>query len=60
MGIPRWWAEGSLAKNIIFWREHEKGGHFPCFESPAVLAADIRTFTKAINDETVKALKSTE
>lgn len=44
---PKWWAEGAVAKNITFWREHVKGGHFPAVEKPKELIEDIREFTAA-------------
>ncbi len=46
---PRWWADCKVAQNIVFWKEHQLGGHFPSVEQPAVLAADIREFTKALD-----------
>lgn len=33
-------AEG--ANNVVFWREHERGGHFAALEQPAALIDDIR------------------
>ncbi|KAK7227447.1 hypothetical protein V2G26_015450 [Clonostachys chloroleuca] len=55
--IPRWWAEGSASQNIIFWKQHEKGGHFPCFEVPEVLAEDIRAFTRVLDKTTMGILR---
>jgi hypothetical protein len=49
MQIPRWWASCSASKNIVFWREHDKGGHFPPMEQPDVFVEDIRDFSKVIN-----------
>ncbi|KAH8592777.1 Alpha/Beta hydrolase protein [Bisporella sp. PMI_857] len=43
--IPKWWADASVASNIVFWKEHERGGHFAAMEKPAELVADIREFT---------------
>ncbi|KAE9566909.1 hypothetical protein CGMCC3_g16933 [Colletotrichum fructicola] len=39
---PKDWAK-QLA-NIIFWRQHEHGGHFPALECPNDLVNDIRKF----------------
>ncbi|KAF5510285.1 Epoxide hydrolase 1 [Colletotrichum siamense] len=39
---PKDWAK-QLA-NIIFWRQHEHGGHFPALECPDDLVNDIRKF----------------
>lgn len=33
----------------MFWKEHEKGGHFASVEKPVELVEDIREFTKIIN-----------
>jgi hypothetical protein len=45
---PRWWAECKVASNIVFWKEHDKGGHFASVEKPVELVEDIREFTKAV------------
>lgn len=42
---PRWWAEGAVAENITFWKEHDKGGHFASVEKPKELTEDLRAFT---------------
>lgn len=47
--LPRWWANASVSSNIVFWKEHEKGGHFASVEKPVELVEDIREFTKLIN-----------
>lgn len=56
--IPRWWADCKVARNIIFWREHEKGGHFASTETPDQLVEDIREFTQSLTPETLKELTS--
>lgn len=33
----------------MFWKDHEKGGHFASVEKPVELVEDIREFTKLIN-----------
>lgn len=43
--IPRWWADGTAALNITFWKEHSSGGHFASIEKPQQLMEDIRAFT---------------
>lgn len=45
--LPKWWAECKVAENIVFWKEREKGGHFPSIERPDDLVEDIRAFTVA-------------
>jgi hypothetical protein len=47
----------SVSHNIVFWNEHEKGGHFAAYERPAELVQDIRDFTKALNPSRFAALK---
>ncbi|KAF9529180.1 epoxide hydrolase domain-containing protein [Crepidotus variabilis] len=55
--VPRWWAEGSVANNIVFWKEHEKGGHFPSVELPDVLISDILEFFSLIPEAKKKSLR---
>ena len=38
----RRWVEAD--RNVTFWREHERGGHFAAMERPDDLVADIREF----------------
>ncbi|KAJ5194777.1 epoxide hydrolase [Penicillium cinerascens] len=47
MYAQQWWAEAAVGKKIVFWKEHEKGGHFASVEKPVQLIEDIRSFTKA-------------
>lgn len=51
MNIPRWWAVCGVALNIVYWKEHDKGGHFAATESPDVLIQDIRDFTRKVRPE---------
>ncbi len=37
-----------VAKNIVFWREHKAGGHFPPVECGEVLKADFREFAEKV------------
>ncbi|GLB37605.1 putative epoxide hydrolase N terminus [Lyophyllum shimeji] len=61
--VPRWWAQASIADNIVFWREHEKGGHFASLECSDVLERDFLEFFGKISVERravfVKAGKET-
>ena len=57
MSIPRWWAACTVAQNIVFWKEHTSGGHFPAVEKPDELVEDIRDFTKLLNESKVRDLK---
>ncbi len=38
---PREWAERSL-KNIVYWNEVERGGHFAAFEQPELFVREVR------------------
>lgn len=40
--VPRSWVEKTA--NVVFWQEHEKGGHFAAWENPEALAEDMRMF----------------
>ncbi|KAA8900210.1 hypothetical protein FN846DRAFT_989114 [Sphaerosporella brunnea] len=44
--VPRKWAE--MTGRMVFWRWHEKGGHFPAFETPETLALDLREFVDIV------------
>lgn len=56
LNIPRWWAQCTVARNIVFWREHDSGGHFAASEKPDLLVEDIRDFAKVINPTRMAAL----
>lgn len=46
-GMPREFAERSY-RDICFWNEIPRGGHFVAAEEPALVAADLRTFFRAL------------
>lgn len=56
MLIPRWWAEASVAKKVVYWQEHDQGGHFASWENPTVLLQDIREFTKKVRPSYIAEL----
>jgi hypothetical protein len=56
LNIPHWWAQCTIARNIVFWREHDSGGHFAASEKPDLLVEDIRDFAKVINPNRMVAL----
>jgi pimeloyl-ACP methyl ester carboxylesterase len=43
---PRAWGERWF--DVARWSEHARGGHFPGFEAPELLANDVRAFVRAI------------
>ncbi|CZS87900.1 hypothetical protein WAI453_000285 [Rhynchosporium graminicola] len=49
LNIPHFWASSTVSRNIIIWRTHDKGGHFPSIEKPDELIKDIRDFTELVN-----------
>ena len=40
--VPRSWAETKAS--IVFWREHESGGHFAAYEKPDEFVDDLSSF----------------
>ncbi|KAL9597095.1 MAG: hypothetical protein Q9219_005378 [cf. Caloplaca sp. 3 TL-2023] len=44
--VPRSWAEKKM--NIVFWQEHDTGGHFAAYEKPSELADDLTRFFKSV------------
>lgn len=45
-----------MSHNIVFWKEHKKGGHFASVEKPAELIEDIREFTKVLRPSRMASL----
>jgi len=41
MQTPKSWAERAYPK-LIYYKKHDKGGHFPAWEQPQLLSQDIR------------------
>ncbi|KAF8650423.1 hypothetical protein AX16_005228 [Volvariella volvacea WC 439] len=54
--IPEWWGRATLGDNIVLWKEHSEGGHFPSVECPELLKADIREFVEKIHGNRWKQL----
>jgi len=48
VGRRRWVEAG---RNVTFWREHERGGHFAAMERPDDLIVDIREFFRPLRIE---------
>ncbi|KAI9875251.1 MAG: hypothetical protein M1830_008707 [Pleopsidium flavum] len=44
--VPRSWAE--RIANVVFWKEHEVGGHFAMYEKPEELVGDLVKFYKSV------------
>src|SRR5262249_61928377 len=43
---PREWVERGY--NVTHWNDMARGGHFAAMEEPDLLAADVRTFFRAL------------
>lgn len=44
--VPRSWAERKA--NIVFWQEHESGGHFAAYEKPDEFVDDLVNFFPSV------------
>ena len=44
--VPRSWVERTA--NIVFWQEHEHGGHFAAYEKPEALGGDLVKFFRSV------------
>lgn len=42
--LPRAWVERRYGKRLVHWSEMPRGGHFASFETPKLLAEDVRKF----------------
>ncbi|WP_276505030.1 epoxide hydrolase family protein [Terrimonas pollutisoli] len=47
INIPRNWLEKSYP-NMVYYKKHNKGGHFAAFEQPELLVSDIREGFKSL------------
>ena len=45
----RKWMEAKEFKNIQYWSEMPKGGHFAAFEQPELYVADVRAWARKMN-----------
>jgi len=45
---PRAWVERSAGDGMIHWTELSRGGHFAAFETPELLAHDVRLFFRKV------------
>jgi microsomal epoxide hydrolase len=44
--MPRAWV--ATTGGLVFWREHEQGGHFAAMEQPELLLEDLREFIEQV------------
>jgi pimeloyl-ACP methyl ester carboxylesterase len=46
---PRSWCEEAY-RNLIYWHEAEKGGHFAAWEQPKIFAAELRAAFRPLRE----------
>ncbi len=51
---PRSWAERAYPK-LIYYKKHEKGGHFAAFEQPQLLSEDLRAGFRSLRSVAVSS-----
>jgi len=49
---PRNWAEKAYS-NLVFFKKHDKGGHFAAWEQPALYADDVRAAFRSVREHPV-------
>jgi pimeloyl-ACP methyl ester carboxylesterase len=52
---PRSWAERAYPK-LIYYKKHDKGGHFAAWEQPELLSEDVRAGFRSLRDSKAAAL----
>ena len=40
-GVPRSWTERAYP-NLVYYKRHDRGGHFAAWEQPQLLSTDVR------------------
>jgi pimeloyl-ACP methyl ester carboxylesterase len=51
---PRSWAERAYPK-LMYYKKHDKGGHFAAFEQPQLLSEDLRAGFRSLRSGAVKS-----
>jgi pimeloyl-ACP methyl ester carboxylesterase len=51
---PRSWAERAYS-NLLYYKKHDKGGHFAAWEQPQLLAEDVRTGFRSLRSKAAKS-----
>lgn len=44
--VPRKWAEREA--KVVWWREHQRGGHFAIYEMPEEMVGDVVDFVDSV------------
>ena len=50
---PRSWADRAYS-NLLYYKRHDKGGHFAAWEQPQLLAEDVRTGLRSLRSAAAK------
>ena len=50
---PRSWAERAYPK-LIYYKKHDKGGHFAAFEQPQLLSEDLRAGFRSVRSSNIE------
>jgi pimeloyl-ACP methyl ester carboxylesterase len=45
--VPRSWAEQAYP-NLVYYKQHDRGGHFAAFEQPQLLSEDVRATFRSL------------
>ena len=45
--VPRSWAEQAYP-NLIYYNQHDRGGHFAAWEQPQLLSEDVRATFRSL------------
>jgi pimeloyl-ACP methyl ester carboxylesterase len=45
--VPRSWAERAYP-NLVYYKQHDRGGHFAAWEQPELLSEDVRTTFRSL------------
>ncbi len=47
INVPRHWVEKAYP-NMVYYKKHDKGGHFAAWEQPELLVNDLREGFKSL------------
>jgi hypothetical protein len=50
--VPRSWAEQAYP-NLVYYIQHDRGGHFAAWEQPQLLSEDVRATFRPLREEGV-------
>jgi pimeloyl-ACP methyl ester carboxylesterase len=53
---PRTWAESAYPDNLLHFNKLDRGGHFPAWEEPQLLAEELRTAFRSLRRPSLKTM----